>query len=312
VCVAVEPHIHACLASGSKVRLTAVGNGKRRLDLLSGRVAMALNPLPVGERLSVVANGVWSTAVGTAFSVELEPDGTVRTVVHEGKVAVGAEGATDIVDGHKIGLSSSGGLRIEPPVAHSELETPDWVELAQVAGRPIEGPTAEVASAPAPMVAVNPESLLQGPSRAAHAAPSHATTPEPAAEAPQAAQVTPASLLAVARQALREQRWTDAGATYRQLVDGFPATPEAHTVLVSLAKLELDRLGQPAAALQHLDAYLERGGALSREARLARVKAYRALGRTSDEAAAIDDILASDPNGLEAEQLRERRQQLPH
>ncbi len=310
-CVAVEPRIHACLASGATVRLSAVGNGKRRLDLLAGRVAMALDPLPPGERLSVVANGVWSTAVGTAFTVELLADGTVRTVVHEGKVAVGAEGATDIVDGHKIGLSTVADVHVDPPAAHAGLETPDWVVLAQVAGRPIEGPTAEVAPARTAEGTANRDQEKETRARVTHAvvAPSHPSAPE-AAEAPQVADVTPASLLAAARQALREQRWADAGSSYRQLIDRFPSTPEAHTVLVSLAKLELDRLGQPALALRDLDTYLAHGGALSLEAKLARVKAYRALGRTSDEAAAIDEVLAADPNGLEAEQLRQRREAL--
>src|SRR5581483_7156068 len=98
----------------------------------------------------------------------------------------------------------------------------------------------------------------------------------------------------------------------RQLIDPFPAAPEAHTVLVSLAKLELDRLGQPAAALQHLDAYLAHGGPLALEAKLAKVKAYRLLGRSTDEAAAIDDVLASHPSGLEVDELRKRREQLAH
>ncbi|HEX4339606.1 MAG TPA: hypothetical protein VH062_27050 [Polyangiaceae bacterium] len=313
-CVAVEPHIHACLADGAHVRLTAVGNGKRRLDLLAGRVAVALDPLPPNERLSVVANGVWSTAVGTAFTVELLADGSVRTVVHEGKVAVGAEGSTDIVNGHKIGLTTGGTVVVDPPVPHAGLETADWVALAQVAGRPIEGPTAEVAFAPvAPAAegAVAQEPVAEAKAaHVAHVADGHKAAPEPVAAVAAAPDVTAASLLAAARQALREQRWSDASTAYRQLVDGFSATPEAHTVLVPLAKLELDRLGQPAVALRDLNTYLDRGGPLVLEAKLARVKAYRLLGRASDEAAAIDDVLASHPSGLEAEQLRQRRSEL--
>jgi hypothetical protein len=314
VCVAVEPHIHACLADGAKLRLSAVGQGKRRLDLVGGRVAVALDPLPPAERLSIVANGVWSTAVGTAFTVELLADGSVRTVVHEGKVAVGTENATDVVDSHKIGLTTGGGgVRVEPPVSHATLETPDWVALASVAKRSIEGPTAEVAAAPSQaetqaVAAPEPQSTA----RHARLAPPASPAPKAAAEEAAPAAPTPASLLAAARQALREQRWADASGSYRQLIDTFPATPEAHTVLVSLAKLELDRLGQPAAALQHLDAYLAHGGPLALEAKLAKVKAYRLLGRSTDEAAAIDDVLASHPSGLEVDELRKRREQLAH
>jgi hypothetical protein len=310
-CIAVEPQIHACLADGAKLRLSAVGQGKRRLDLLAGRVAVALNPLPPAERLSVVANGVWSTAVGTAFTVELLADGSVRTIVHEGKVAVGAENATDIVDSHKIGLTTGGSsVQVEPPVAHATLETPDWVALANVAKRSIEGPTAEVAAVPSQTEVAAAAPQPESTARPAHVTPSpasHAPKPEAQEAAPEA---TPASLLAAARQALREQRWADASGSYRKLIDTFPATPEAHTVLVSLAKLELERLGQPTAALQHLDAYLAHGGPLALEAKLAKVKAYRLLGRSTDEAAAIDDVLAAHPSGLEVDELRKRREEL--
>jgi hypothetical protein len=310
-CVAVEPRIHACLASDSKIRLSAAGGHQRRLDLLAGRVAIALDPLPKGERLSVVANGVWSTAVGTAFSVELLADGSVQTIVHEGKVSVGGERGGEIVDSHKIGLAHGVDVRVEPPLPHAKVETPDWVALGKVATREIEGPTAEVASAEIP-----PAPMAEAPARPSRvtssgAAPRPRTQPVAEEPAPAAEPAdTAASLLARARQALRDQRWADAAASYRKLVDGFPSTPEAHMVLVPLAKLEVDRLGQPTVALRDLDAYLAQGGSLALEARIAKARAYRALGRTSDEAAAIDEVLAAPTGGLEIEQLRERRKQI--
>jgi hypothetical protein len=312
VCVAVEPRIHACLAEGAKMRLSAVGAGKRRIDLVAGRVAVALDPLPVGERLSVVANGVWSTAVGTAFTVELLADGRVQTVVHEGKVAVGAEGSNDIVAGHKIGLAVGPAVRIEPPVPHATTETPDWIALSKVASRNIEGPTAELAALPVPEASVAKEEPVAPSMHGMHLAKG-TSRPMPAAvdeAAPEAPAATTASLLAAARQALRDQRWGDAAANYRQLVQSFPSTPEAHTVLVSLAKVELQRLGQPAVALRDLDAYLASGGPLALEARIEKARAFRALGRTSDEAAAIDEVLAAHAGGLEVEELRQRRQEL--
>jgi hypothetical protein len=308
-CVAIEPRIHACLSSDATIRLSAVGGQKRRIDLLAGRVSVALDPLPKGERLSVVANGVWSTAVGTAFSVELLADGSVQTIVHEGKVAVGAENGGELVDGHKIGLAHGTEVRVDPPRPHAEVETPDWAALGKVATRSIEGPTAEVAAAPAVVVPA-PVAAIE-PSHVAHA-PQHPRT-APVVEEPAPATVpadTAASLLAQARQALRDQRWTEAAASYRKLVDGFPSAPEAHMVLVPLAKLELDRLGQPSVALRDLDAYLAQGGSLALEARIAKARAYRALGRTSDEAATIDEVLAAHSGGLEIEQLRARRQEI--
>jgi hypothetical protein len=307
VCVAVEPRIHACLAAGTTVRLSHVAEAKRRLDLLSGRVAVALDPLPKGERFSVVANGTWSTAVGTAYSVELLADGAVRTIVHEGKVAVGAEGSTDQVSGHKIGLVRGADFRIEPPEPHAATETPEWAALGKVATRSIEGPTADFPAVPEEAVAAAPAADTQKPpssTAVGHAAPARAqeeapTTPD-----------TPASLLAAARQSLREQHWADAASAYRRLVQSFPASPEARTVLVPLAQLEVDRLGQPSAALQDLDAYLAHGGSLALEARLAKIRVYRAMGRTSDEASAIEEVLAAHPNSLDAQGMRDRLSQL--
>jgi hypothetical protein len=95
------------------------------------------------------------------------------------------------------------------------------------------------------------------------------------------------------------------------LIATFPGSAEARTALVPLAKLELDRVGQPQAALDHLDAYISGGGSLGVEARLTRIRAYRVLGRPADEARAIDEFLAEHPNNLDSGALRARRAALP-
>lgn len=301
-CLALEPKMHACFREGSVVKLSSLGEPQRRLDLVSGRVDVALAPLPQGQHFSVIANGTWSTAVGTAFSVEVLANGAVETIVHEGKVRVGGENSGDLVIAHKIGLSQ-GGVKVEDLVDHTRTETADWKALGQVAERSIETPItvtempAAVADAPAspePGVATGP-TKIEPP----HAPPKTIEPPASAAE-----------FLALARQALREKRWADAAASYRSIVGSFPSSPEAHTVLVPLANLEVDRLGQSAAGLKHLDAYLSMGGPLLVEARLARIRAFRSLGRTADEASAIDEFLAAHPKSLEAESLKQRRESL--
>jgi len=301
VCVAVEPHIHACLASGARVRLSQVGTAVRHVDLVEGRVAIALDPLPRGERFSVVANGVWSTAVGTAFTVEIvRLAGTVRTVVHEGKVAVGAEQGGSLVVAHKIGLGRPDGVSVETLLDHAPTETPEWAALASIANRSVEGPKAEAPVEPA-----------ETPKAEAPAEPA----PETAAPAvsgrshtiTKVATATASDLLSDARQALRDQRWADAAAAYQNLIKAYPSTPEAHTAVVPLAKLQIDRLGQPAAALPSLEAYIAGGGSLVTEAQLARIRALAALGRKADEARAIDEFLAAHPSSLEADKLRTLR-----
>ena len=302
-CLALEPKMHACFREGSVVKLSSLGAPQRRLDLVSGRVDVALAPLPPGERFSVVANGTWSTAVGTAYSVEVLANGAVETIVHEGKVRVGGETSGDLVIAHKIGLSQ-GGVKVEDLGDHSRTETADWKALGQVAERSIEAPipvaetpavdTVEAPASPEPGVATGP------------------TKVEPPRAAPRAIEppASAAELLALARQALREKRWADAATSYRSIVGTFPSSPEAHTVLVPLANLEVDRLGQAAQGLKHLDAYLSTGGPLVVEARLGRIRALRSLGRTADEASAIDEFLAAHPKSLEAESLKQRRESL--
>ncbi len=121
-----------------------------------------------------------------------------------------------------------------------------------------------------------------------------------------AASESPASLLAGARRALREGRYAEAEKSYEAIGSAYPQSEEAHTVLVSLAQLELTQLGQPERALTRLDAYLAAGGALSEEARVARIHALRSLHRDADEALAIAEFLTKHPHSFQAADLRAR------
>lgn len=308
VCLAVEPRIHTCLAAGAKIRISQAFAAERRVDVLAGRAAFALDPLPKGEHFAVVAGGVTSTAVGTAFTVELDDLAhAVRTTVHEGKVRVDAPSGSALVVAHKLGLAKADAVAVEPLGDHKPTETPEWIALATVAGRAIEG-EGLVAAAPASEAPAAP-AVVSG-AGTDEAAPAQVQKPraltKPAEEAPAATAATATDLLAEARAALREQRWNDAATAYRKLVSTYPNTPEARTAVVPLAKLQVDRLGQPAAALPSLEAYIQSGGSLAVEAGLARIRALRALGRTADEARAIDEFLAAHPNSLETENLRAR------
>jgi hypothetical protein len=75
--------------------------------------------------------------------------------------------------------------------------------------------------------------------------------------------------------------------------------------LVTVGKMELGQ-NSPARALAAFDAYLRRGGALRPEALGGRIRALRALGRSEEERRAIEQYLASFPNGFEAAALRKR------
>jgi hypothetical protein len=113
------------------------------------------------------------------------------------------------------------------------------------------------------------------------------------------------SLLGLARKRLSEDNPRAALAVYLELRRTFPSSPEASTVLVTLGKLELD-LGAPERALAAFDAYAMRGGPLGPEALSGRVRALRALGRTSEERRAIEEYLTRHPTGFEAPAMKKR------
>lgn len=100
-CLAIDPGIDVCLGKHSKLRVTRTAVADRRVDLLEGDVTAAIDPQPAGARFSVVADGVWSTAVGTAFSVSRKDSGVV-TAVLSGKVLVGAKDKQKSVDAHQL------------------------------------------------------------------------------------------------------------------------------------------------------------------------------------------------------------------
>jgi hypothetical protein len=117
---------------------------------------------------------------------------------------------------------------------------------------------------------------------------------------------TPAELLRSARRQVRDGLLRAAVGTYESLRTEYPHSEEAHTVLISLAQLQLTALHEPARSLELLDAYLVRGGTLSEEARLTRIHALRALHRSKDEAAAIAEFLVKHPRSFEDTTLRAR------
>lgn len=94
-CVLIDADINVCLASNSRMRLTAITSPARRVELEAGRLATRLSEQPEGMSLTIAAGGVGSTAVGTAFSVERAADQSVVTTVLNGKVRVGQLDTSD-------------------------------------------------------------------------------------------------------------------------------------------------------------------------------------------------------------------------
>lgn len=356
-CLAMDPGIDLCLAEGSELVLSRVHSLWRKLDLTRGKVGVRLEPQPEGVRLSIVAEGVWSTAVGTAFTVERRADRAVRTAVMNGRVRVGSDGGQEhMVAAHQRSDVRSGNATVSA-LARSE-ESPEWALLgpAELWSDPVssslvvQGPpqgvdvlldgqrvgvaplstlvpagTHHVALRVDGRIALTRELTMQAGQptvvsfEAADLAPAalggtvvdvpSATMPArrgPALERAQSADV----MLSEARRLMRNARFEAAASQYESLRAAYPDSAEAHTVLVSLAELELDRLGRPERALLQLERYLVAGGPLSEEARHLRVRALRALGQHDGERRAIEEFLDQYPGSFRVAVLQRRLHEL--
>jgi len=135
----------------------------------------------------------------------------------------------------------------------------------------------------------------------------HGERARPARLAVAAEEPTAAELFADAngaRRALDLRRATD---LYLALDRRFPESPEAPVALVSAGDL-LSRLGEPAAALQAFDRYLDRrpDGGLAPEALFGRARTFRQLARRQDEIDAWRRLLRAFPGSVYESAGRQR------
>ncbi|MDH5671513.1 MAG: FecR domain-containing protein [Myxococcales bacterium] len=349
-CIAMDPQIDICLGADSKLKLSDVHSAARRLDLQRGRAAVQLETQPTGMELSVVADGIISTAVGTAFSVVRDPEQGIATTVLHGKVRVGrVDGAPQnarMVRAHQ--RAQVRGSETEVAAVSRSDEAPQWALLrpATLWSERVSA-TLELKGLPpqtriylderlvgeAPLSTLIPagehrlearhgtERLAVRPFRAEAGErvvldlstdlaalgqrQRHAQRPAAGVAVERAtsqnAVASPAAMLTEARQLMRKQRFAEAAARYQALYEAHPQSPEARTVLVPLAQLQLDRLGRPNVALGNLERYLASGrGALAEEARHTRIRALHQAGRAAQERAAIEEFLRLHPKSFHA------------
>ena len=115
-------------------------------------------------------------------------------------------------------------------------------------------------------------------------------------------------LFYVARSCRVKKDWTCAADAYKKITILYPGSPEAVTVLVPLADIQLDHLKAPEKSLQNFERYLKKrpGGSLAKEALYGKILALRKLGRKNKEINALKQFLKLYPDSLEAPKAEKR------
>ncbi|WP_394834974.1 tetratricopeptide repeat protein [Pendulispora rubella] len=336
-CIVVPPTVRACVVRGTVLRLADLG-AHARLELLGGKVAVELDPLPAGRSFGISTRAGSAIAVGTAFSVEMPPDDApVITRVLQGQVLVRASNGAE----QRVAAHEKTSMRDATPSALPPLD--EELDRALLVAPRYGGDMERVhVDSDVPeatvriderVVGVAPIELLltRGEHSVAIATPSHGTmretlhvgtepvlrrfalAPAPAPFSDAAVHVehaanakSAAELLAAARVRRDRGDLPAAMGAYRELFDRHGGSAEAHTALVPWGELQLSPLSDPREALSAFDRYLVRGGPLEQEASFGRIRALRALGRTADERAAIEAFLRRFPDGSLTSSLRKR------
>ena len=105
-----------------------------------------------------------------------------------------------------------------------------------------------------------------------------------------------------------ERNWAAAVKAYGDLIDTYSSSAQARAALVSMGNIQLENLKKPRAALRAFDAYLARDekGTIAREASFGRANALRALGKSSQERAALEAFLRDYPDSILAQRVKTR------
>jgi ferric-dicitrate binding protein FerR (iron transport regulator) len=338
-CLGIDPGIDVCLGGHTEIVVESLRSDDVRVHVEHGTALAALTKREPGQSFSLTAGNVSATAHGTVFAVERRAGEPPDVVVMEGAVEVGEKaGAGTLVPAHA--RLRVGTTRRAPEAVGRGEEARLWAVLAprELWAKPELGVLEVGAAEPGSEVALDDGPPLALPFRAfvpagrrslafrsaggreaqvtvdIVAGETSVFNPNELSLRPTASQnplLVPSAeaLLARARKELAAGNTRVALAAYQELRFNYPKSPEARTVLVTIGKLELD-MQQPASALATFDAYLAAPGPLAPEALAGKIRALRALGRTSDERRAIQTYLSRYPDGFEAPLLEQRLQVL--
>ena len=285
------PGLRVALGDGTSGRLSGTGGGRTAIHVYEGRIACRLDRTGAPD-VEVEFPGGRVRAAGTAFSVTVWKRGA-RIDVLEGRVLVGS-----------LHVSEGRSLRI-PQGTWADLTGEDREKIEHLldGGAPERGAAVTAAAPPAhpaaPQVAPQAGPAEPGPH---HPGAAHEVV-LPTGPVPSVAE-----LLAEARDCRKAKDWPCAAKAYHTMLEEHPGEPEALVALVPLAEIELEHLGEEEASLGHYELYLEKSpdGPLAEEALYGKTRALGALGRSGEEAKALEKFLHLYPSSVHAPRAAER------
>ncbi|MDD5309959.1 MAG: FecR domain-containing protein [Deltaproteobacteria bacterium] len=301
---------------GARLGIETLDRGNVSLRLFAGRVSIHLRP-GLGTHLSVGTPSGRVVVKGTVFVVEIAGVDT-RVDVVEGVVEVESPAwrpprsepvragwSLLVRQRRQAPLDPASGRATLTDLGLSSRELPDAPSSAPAAD-PVR--TSDTGAEPSrtDSEAAQPDANAAGAHRTRTSKPT--ATPEPAPASPSAD-----DLIRSARSCRTGRDWTCAADAYRRVTESYPQLPEAVTVLLPLAQIELDHLGNAEAALRHFRLYRERhpGGPLAQEALYGECRALDRLGRRAEERRALTELLTVYPSSMYSAQARAMLDSLP-
>lgn len=348
--VALGSDIVILLDPGTKARLSKLQASGIEVALEAGRVHASVKPNTPGPRLAIATRDGRVEVTGTLFSVEAR-DGKSQLRVLRGSVKVSAPGrkttAVTANQAQRLGSEELRALDREEQEAELAamrriglLETAE-ASVLQIRSRPVgarvslDGEAIGTTPLSAEVKTGHRHLVVASAGKSAeewidlHAgkiairdfdlAPPLAQADEPDApahrrEIRRATPKAPVEEMLRKAQALRSQRdWAASAAAYRDLLATYPSASQTEAAWVSYGEILGDHLGEWKGALRACDSYLARapGGVVAGEASACRIRALRALGRSADERAAIEEFLKRFPSAVQAPELERRLRSLP-
>ncbi len=297
----------------SSLKIESLHREAIEFNLYRGRVAFHLVPDEKVE-LTVITPLAKILVTGTVFMVEVT-DSDVSVGVLRGSVEVRpktiSSDSRPVTQGEKITISNGEVQRLDlqacneiRALLHMKIETEPSlsiiVEEPEPGDTPADGLDAkETGEDPPPAIPETTGAAKNGGTPTTSASGLHR---------PVAPSGSPGEYILEARECRKIGNWAGAARAYGKILTEYPTSPEAITVLLPLAEVELEHLGNPTRALVHFSEYKRRrpAGPLAQEALFGKCTALRALGREDEEIRALGEFLKKYPDSIRYSRVNQR------